>query len=192
MILPVFRTANVEHAANLLAKNFRQVLVDCIQYATPPIRFRADKITATRVYFAKVNSQITLWQNNGGVLIRWERNKPTGPYEAILYNECPRSIEFVDRFAEDARWLIVVRQPVTWKPHFDSVKWRCEKKPHRLRRYLEAVERAKQLIESSPRFTPEALANLLLVRQGQIARPSSFPVLPEVGGRVSGIARIAP
>lgn len=191
MILPVFRTSDVERSANLLSKNLRHVLVDCYSYAQPDIHFRADKIVPAMVYFGKVESQITRWQNNGGVLVRWIQ-RIVGPHEAIIYNSCPRSIELLDRYARETRILIVVRQPPTWAPLFDTIRERCQKKPHRLQPYNEAAERVKQMVESAPNLTPACLESLLLVHQGQIARPSFFPVLREGEARASGTAPIAP
>lgn len=190
---PLFRTSQMEWSANLLAKHFRQVLVDAAYYCRPSIRIRADRLIQNRVYFDRTQSQITLWQNNGGILLRWDRRRDPGEYEAILYSECPRSIEFLDRYAQGARWLVVVYEPREWRVHFENIRKRnVAKPPKRLRSAVEGLERVKQLVESAERFTSHSLARLLLAHQGQIAPPSSSLVSPAGAARAAGTAFAAP
>lgn len=192
-MIPVYRTSNMEQAGNLLAKHFRQVLVDAAYYCRPAIRIQADKLTASRVYFDRTDSQVTLWQDSGGILIQWDRKRAKGEYEAMLFAECPRSIELLDRYAEGSRWIVVVYAPPSWRMHFDTLKMRtAEKRAEKQRRMLTALERVQQFVEASPQFTATSLAHLLLSHPGQIARPSSVPLLRVDVGRVSDKVRIAP
>src|SRR5258708_948619 len=192
-MISVYRTSDMEQAANLLGKNFRQVLVDAVYYCEPKIRIQADKLTTAQVYFDRTDSQVTRWQDSGGILIQWYRDRAKGEYEAMLFAECPRSIALLDRYADGARWIAVVYEPPTWRVHHDTVKLRMEeRKPEKCRRSLIALERVQQLVESAPALTPASLARLLLSHPGQIARPSSVPVLPEVSVRVSDRVRLVP
>lgn len=189
---PLYRTSNMERAVNMLAQHFRQVLVDSVYWCNTHIRFRADAVTVP-VYFARVESQVVLWQNRGGVLVRWDRRLKTGAYDAMLFTECPRAIEFLDRESEEARSVVVVYEPPTWRPHEETLKERFADKTERnRRRATDALARVRQLIESSDRFTPAALARLLRAHQGTIIPPSSFPVSPSTGARVSGTVHRAP
>lgn len=182
----------MEQAVNMLAREFRLVLVDANYTMNPHIRFKPDSITE-RVYFAKVPSQILAWQNTGGVLVRWSRKVVVGPSDAMLFAECPRTIHFIDRLAQDTRTVAVVYCPPTWKAHFQTVSSRCEKKKEgRRRSEMDALGRVKQFVEGSERFTPSVLARLLLVHQATIVRPSSAPGSREVEARASGTNRIAP
>ncbi len=191
-MIPVYRTSNMEQAVNMLAREFRQVLVDAYYDMRPRIRFRPDSITS-RVYFAKVPSQILSWQNTGGVIVRWSRRIVVGPHDAVLFAECPRTIHFIDRLARDTRTVAVVYCPPTWKAHFDTIGQRAEKKKEgRRRAEMDALGRVKQFVEGSERFTPSVLARLLLVHQGTIVRPSSAPGSRAVVARASGTNRIAP
>lgn len=192
-MIPLYRVSKMEQAVNMMAKHFRQIIVDTCHTCQPAIRFKPDEIVSARVYFAKTKSQIALWQNNGGVLIRWNRRAVTGPYEAILYAECPRSIAHLDNGAQDARWLAAVYNPPTWRIHFESLTRRMEGRTALKRRtVMDGLERVKQLVESTEQLTPTSFARLLLVHQGKIALPSSAPVLSSVGARVAGIASGAP
>lgn len=191
-MIPLYRVSNMERAVNMLSKHFRQVLVDCCYWCEYPIRFRADKIMA-RVYFSKVPSQITLWQNCGGVLVRWSRKVIPGPYDAILYAECPRSIDKLDRHAQDARFMCAVYTPPTWRPHFEIARKRGAKKPDwKARVMMDGLERVKTLLEFSPPLTPTSLESLLLARQVQITQPLSAPVSREVAAHAADTVARAP
>lgn len=192
-MIPLYRSSKMEPTVNLLAKHFRQVVVDAAYYAIPRVRFRADMLNADHIYFDKTKSQVSAWQSTGGVLMRFERKTVTGPYDAVFYSECPRSIEFLDRYSQDARWMAVIYSPPTWRGHFDGVEVRMKDKPERKKRAsMDAIERVRQLLESSPPFTSDSLARLLLARQGQIVPPSSAPVLLSTAERVAGTTAKAP
>lgn len=192
-MIPLYRTPKMEQAVNTLAKHFRQVVVDTTYWCIPAIRFRPDMIHAASVYFARVPSQIVLWQNRGGVLIRWNRKTEIGSYDAILFAECPRSVEYLDRYSSGARSIVVVYEPPTWRVHAQSVQ-KCflQKSEHKRQTANFAFERMKQLHDASERLTPASLARLLLVHQGQIVPPSSAPVLPSDAEHVSHTHRQAP
>jgi hypothetical protein len=176
-MIPLYRASKMEQSVDLLAKNFRQVVVDASHYCIPAIRIRADMLNADRIYFDRTQSQITAWQSTGGILIRWNRKTVCGPYDAIFYQECPRSIELLDRYSQECRWISVIFSPPTWRGHFEGVAVRNAGKPEKKKRELnDAIERVKQLLESSDPFTSGAVARLLLSHPGQIVQPSSVPV----------------
>src|ERR1700681_3623437 len=155
--------------AHPIGKHVRQVVVDAAYYAIPKIRLRPDMLNADHIYFDRTKSQVTAWQSTGGVLIRWDRKTVCGPFDALFYAECPRAIELLDRYAQEARWIVVVYQPPTWRVHFDTLAKRTAEKADRKKREMaDALERMKQLLEYSDSFTSDALARLLLSHQGQI------------------------
>jgi hypothetical protein len=192
-MIPLYRSAKSEPTVNLLAKHLRQVVVDAAYWCKPAIRLRPDVLNADHIYFDRTKSQVIAWQSTGGVLIRWDRKTVCGPFDAVFYAECPRAIELLDRYSQDARWINVVYQPPTWKQHLDTLAKRTADKPDRKKREMaDALERMKQLLESSEPFTSDALARLLLSHQGQIVPPSSAPVLREAAARAAGTTSVAP
>ena len=190
-MIPIYRAGKMEPAVNLMAKHIRNVLVDTSLWVRPNITIRSNMIDCA-VYFDRVPSQGVLWQNNGGVLIRRNRNIDYDN-DAIFFCECPRSIEILDRAARLTRSFVVVYQPPTWRPFFDTVEKRFALKSEKQRYIARAnLERVHQLLESSEIFTPRTLARILLVRQGQIPRPSSAPGLPSDEERSADMLRGAP
>lgn len=185
-MIPVYKTQKPEQIVNAMAKQFPRVVVDARYWNIMPIRFRPDLLHG-RVYFAKTPSQITQWQNNGGVLVRWHSSHFVGPHDAILYAECPRSIEMLDRYARETSILCVVYQPHSWRPHFMTVYERTkEKTPGQKQTAIEALERVHQLVEGSPTLSPASLARLSRARLAESPQPSSVPELRAISGRSSG------
>lgn len=176
----------MERAVNLLAVHFRQVAVWAAYWCRPSVRFQADKIHSAQVYFDRTDSQITLWQNRGGVLIRWGNKTVLGPHDAMFFAECPRSIEFLDRYSEQTRSVVVVHEPTNWRVHEESVRSRYSDKPRKLRSATDALERIKQLMESTERFTPASLARLLRAHPAASPQPSSALESRAVVARSSG------
>jgi hypothetical protein len=184
-MLTVYRTANMEVAVNLMAKHIRNVLVDATLWVRPSIMFRPDLIDTATVYFDRVPSQFVLWQNNGGVLIRKDR-KHEYDTDAIFFSECPRSIQMLDKAARRTRFFAVVYQPPTWRTFFETLETRFAEKSEMKRFVTRAnLERVQQFMEDCDTFNPRTLEKILLVRQGQIPRPSSAP-LPLSGEARSG------
>ena len=182
----------MERAVNELTKAFRLVVVDGCCLNVPPIRFRADLVRAN-VYFSKVASQVTLWQNNGGVIVRWSRKHEVGDYDAILYVECPRSIEQLDRHARGAQHVCVVYEPPTWRVHFETAARRYARRPESKRRtIMDGIERMRQFLNYSDRFTPACLDRLLLAHQESKSLRSSARGSPEGAGRSAGTGSGAP
>lgn len=187
---PIYRTSNMEAAVNLMAKNIRNVLLDASSWVRDRVRIRANLLEANCYFDAPgVTSQSVLWQNNGGILIRKDRTHDFDN-DAIFFQECPRSIEILDRAARLTRSFAVVYEPPTWRPFYESVDvrfvHRSEKQRYMVRCHL---DRMRQLLESSERFTPRVLERILLARQGQIPRPSSVPGSPSVSARSPDIRR---
>ena len=191
-MIPLYRTTKPERAANLLAQNYRRVLVNAFYYCIPTLRFRADLIDG-RVYFDKVPSQIVAWQNTGGVLMHFKKDVEVGACEAILFAECPRTVEFLDLLSQDVLEIAVVREPPTWQVHLDSVKRNHADKPERLqRKAMDNLQRVRQLVDSSARLTPASLAHLLHSQRKATPQPSFAPASPASEARSSGTTRAVP
>lgn len=189
---PLLRSDNIERSVNLLTKHFRLVLIDAEYWINTPIRLRADKLHAS-VYFAKSESQVDQWQNNGGVMLRWLRRYPVGPSDAVFFAECPRSIALLDQGARDTRWLSVVYIPPTWRPHYDAVKSREKPRAqHLLRAMADGFERMKFMAEDAPPLTSSNLEKILRFHRGQIVQPSSSLESPADAARSAGTTSEAP
>lgn len=171
---PLYRTQNMESAANLLCKHFRHVLVRAAYDTSNDrrIRFRADKLHDPRVFFSKVPSQFVHWQKKGGVLISWRSQKVNLPHEAIVFVECPKSMYGLKWHAEAASVVGVIYQPPTWRPLEERIAWRF-KDPRRYANRMRHLEIVRDYVEHLPWFTRSSLQNLLRSRPAALASPRS-------------------
>lgn len=167
----------MESAANLLVKHFRQVLVRASYENHVRIRFRADDLRDPRCFFNKVSSQRKKWEERGGALITWRDDNREGPHDAILFVECPKSMEHLYRAQLATRTVGVVYEPPTWKPFVDLLHWRHSEHPAKLKRQLERLEIIRAFVEALPPFTPKRLSTLLRARQVS-SQSSSSPGSP--------------
>ena len=166
----------MESAANRLVKHFRQVLIRASYENQVRIRFRADDLRDPRCFFNKVPSQRRKWEELGGALITWRDNNLEGPHDAILFVECPKSMEHLYRAQLATRMVGVVYEPPTWKPFVDLLHWRHSDHPAKLRRQLERLEIIRAFVAMLPPFTPLRLKTLLRARAAS-SRSSSSPEL---------------
>ena len=187
-MIPLLRTDSPETAANLLAKNFRRVLIMCHYDNRPRIRFRADKLKDERVFFGKVPSQIKFWQERGGCLISWRRvDGLEGPHEALLFAECPKSMEGIYYASRFTSQLAVVYMPPTWIVHENTIRNRHEeKRPEKFARQMHRFDILKTIIPNLPALTPRYLEARLARGSFQ---SSSSPERPGDEDFPFGIAR---
>lgn len=191
-MIPLYRTTKMEQAVNQLLKAFGRVLVHANYSMIPTVRIRPDLFTPP-VYFSGAQSQITRWQDSGGALMLYDRSLRVGSFPAIFFAECPRSIEFLDRYSQEAQVLVVVHEPETWRIHFDCINKRfVKRRPGKLREALDAQQRMIDLLESSPRLTPSSLERLLRARPAATIQPSSAPESRATAERSSGTAAGVP
>ncbi len=172
----------MEPAANLLVKHFRQVLIRASYENHTRIRFRADDLRDPRCFFNKTASQRKKWEERGGALITWRDDNREGPHDAILYVECPKSMEHLYRAQLATRTIGVVYEPPTWAPFDALLHWRHHEHPAKLRRQLERLEIMKGFVAQLPQFTPARLKTLLRARPVS-SRSSSFLLSPEAAER---------
>lgn len=180
-MIEIARAARPEAAANLLLRQFRHVLVQAHYDNTVRIRFRADMVTDRRVYFGKVASQIKRWQEKGGCLISWRRvDNMEGEHDAILFAECPKSLDAIHMATRRTRHLAVVWLPPTWRLHEETIaKRHKDKHPGKYVRQVRKLDLLRGILERAPllsrdfldrRFAPPALA---------ASRPSGAPASRE-------------
>lgn len=170
-MIPLARCTRPEAAANLLLGTFRNVLVQAHYDNKVRIRFRADLVDAGRVFFGKVPSQIRSWRAHGGLLISWRRvDAKEGPHDAILFAECPRSIEAIYSGAHLTRHMAVVYVPPTWRLHEDTIIGRQKNAhPWKFAKHMKQFEIMRDYVRTLP-----ALSRPYLLRQSR-ARLAAFP-----------------
>lgn len=185
-MIKLYRTYNMEAAVNLLLKEFRTVLVRATYRNYIPsmdrrVRFRADDVKDERVFFGKVESQVELWQQRGGVLVWWKHHDMPRPYDIALFAECPYGLEAITRNSTQAKYAAVVYLPVSWR-HFEEIyAIRYAPLPNKLKRMTEKLEICRGVLEASPIITRDSARRL----RARAASPQSSSVrgLPESSAR---------
>ena len=172
-MIPVYRTIHPEETINLLALHYRRVLCNCkFSIAKERRRLLADKLRPSP-YFDKTESQINLWQNNGGILIAWDMNweRRYGPHEVMYFAECPSNVDRLDVQTQNTSTLAVIYTPPDWGPHRRIIKERyTEKADWKKLRAQDRLERMIQLVEAAPKFTPRVIEELRQSQQDQPQR----------------------
>lgn len=180
-MIPLYRCRNLEPTIDLLARYFRHVVVNSNFNLNTTVRLRADLLKeAEGVFFSKTESQVELWQARGGVLhmmLKRSWDDPTaGPHDAILFVECPRSVELLDDACQETRSLAVVCLPKNWERHEHALKKITEGKDARLvKREFDKLERVKQLVTAGKFLNRSVLDRLSVPSQPSL---SCAPVLP--------------
>lgn len=164
-MIPLYRTRRMESSANLLVKHCQRVLVRAAYDNYVRIRFRADMLKDPRCYFNKVASQRKRWDEGGGALITWRNDNREGAHEAILFAECPKSIDALYRAAQSTAILGVVYEPPTWRQHEQQIVKRHTGKPGKLKRQMERLRIVRVFVETLPELTRPRLLALLRARQ---------------------------
>lgn len=181
-MIPFSTTTRAETAANRLLDHFRHVLVQAYydNNDAQRIRFRADLVTHPRVYFGKVPSQIRQWRKTGGLLISWRRvDAKEGPHDALLFMECPKSIEGMYKGAHLTRHLAVIYVPPTWRVHEDTIIGRHKNAhPSKFQRQMKRLEIVRDYVKSLPVLTQIYLARQQRARAAQAQSSSSFSPSP--------------
>lgn len=125
--MKILRATKLEAAATLLAKHYPRVLVRATHGLKNPIRLRADKVKAARIYFARPrsrDSQIARWQEHGGILISTLFDYQEGPHDALLLVECPMSIAALSAPLKDTGTVAAIYRSPSWRAHADEIKHR--------------------------------------------------------------------
>ena len=179
-MIPFATTVRAETAANRLLAHFNHVLVQA-HYDNDDaqrIRFRADLVTHPRIYFGKVPSQIVQWRKRGGLLISWRRvDAKEGPHDALLFMECPKSIEGIYKAAHLTRHLGVIYLPPTWRVHEETIIRRHKNAhPSKFRRQMKRLEIVRDYVNSLPILTQIYIVRRL--RALEAKSQSSFSPAP--------------
>ncbi len=186
-MIPIALTDAPESSANRLLRVFRTVLVQAYYDNYLRIRFRADMVRDERVFFGKVPSQIAAWHEQGGVLISWRRvDAREGPHDAILFAECPKSLDGLYRSCQFTRAVAVVYTPPTWRPHEETIARRHgQTHPAKAARQLKRLGMLRDVLAEKPTFSR---AYLVRLRRAQEAAPppSSSPGSPADAAHAAG------
>lgn len=157
-MIELFRTKRMEWAANLLVENYRLVLVRAAYDNYTRIRFRADDVEDSRLYFGRVPSQFRRWRETGGALITWRNDNKEGAHDAILFVECPKSLKEMQRASVNTTALGVVYVPPTWRAHEEQIVLRHEGRKRE--RQLEKLTLMRYFVEHLPELTRDRLRRL--------------------------------
>lgn len=190
-MIDLYKAYSMEPAVDLLAKNFRQVLVISSFYNHTRIRLRADLLKEKRIWFQGTERQIELWRQRGGVYLSWIWDLHEGPHDAIFISECPRQIEFLDRMCRKTRVIGCVYQPPTWRIHEETIIRRYRDRPLEIQlRSVDRLERIKQLMDRLPVLTPYRVARSLAARAQ--SQSSDVPAPPEAAAPPSDTTPASP
>ncbi len=162
----------MEWAANLMLENFRQVLIRAAYDNYVRIRFRADDVEDSRLYFGKVPSQFEKWRANGGALITWRNDNREGPHDAILFVECPKSLKALERASVNTRLLGVIYEPPSWRQHEAQIIRRHPHGGRKRARQLEKLDLMKYFVEHLPELTRDRLRRLCARRGWSLSSSS--------------------
>ena len=183
-MIPLYRTHRMESAANLLVKHCRQVLVFAAYDNYVRIRFRADKMRDPRCYFNKVPSQRLAWEKNGGALITWRNDGTEGQHDAILFVECPKSIERLVAAIKPTRLLGVIYEPPTWRQHEQQIAKRFSDRPNKFKKHMKRLRVMQDFVARLPEFSRYRLQRALAAS----ARSSPAHALPAAAALPSDTA----
>lgn len=187
-MIPLRTTRKPEAAVNLMLKYFRHVLIASHYDNNLKIRFRPDLIRDDRVFFGKVPSQIKRWREQGGCLVSWRRvDALEGEHDAILFTECPKSLDAVSRGMALTASLAVIYLPPTWKAHEDTINARQKDAPEKRIRHLNRLKLLSSVLEDTPVLTRTFLEK----RFSPLApsRSSPVPAQPEAVAPLSDKGR---
>lgn len=174
-MITLFKTTLIEPSIDLLAKHFHKVLYAAAFYNRQTIGLRADLLKEKRVWFWKTNRQRELWDDEGGVMLRWHYAKVEHPHDAIFLGECPRNTDLLDQYCKQTRVCGVVYIPPTWRLHREVLEYRNQGKPEIvIQRKRDQLQRVIDLVEKLPTLTPYSLRRLLSALPAS-PPPSSFP-----------------
>lgn len=150
----MYRCRRPETAVNRLLRYFPRVLVQAHYDNDIRVRFRADLVKDDRVFFAKVDSQIKRWQERGGCLVSWRRvDGREGEHEAIVFSECPKSLESVYTATRFTKTLAVLYQPPTWRPHEETLRRRHGEHQSKQARALRRLAMLRDFMTAYPFLT---------------------------------------
>jgi hypothetical protein len=175
----------MESAANLLVKHYRQVLVYAAYDNYVRIRFRADKLRDPRCYFNKVLSQRRAWEKTGGALITWRNDGKEGAHDAILFVECPKSMERLVAAISPTRSIGVIYDPPSWRQHEQQIQRRFHERPNKFKKAMSRLAVVQEFVGRLPEFNPYHLRRALEAS----VQSSCAPALCEAAGPLSHTER---
>lgn len=158
-MIPILRCSSSESAANLLVQFFPRVLIQAHYDNYTRVRFRPDALRDERVFFGKVPSQIKRWHERGGCLVSWRRvDAMEGAHDAIVFAECPKSMDALYVATRLTSCLCVVWEPPTWRLHEETIaKRHREAHPSRYARQVRKLAIIRGVIEAAPTLTRDYL-----------------------------------
>lgn len=187
-MIPLVRTYRPERAVNLLLKRFRCVLVQAHYDNYTRIRFQADRVRDERVFFGKVPSQVKRWHERGGCLVSWRRvDGQEGENDAIVFAECPRSLEGIYASIGLTRHLAVVTMPPTWRIHEGTVAQRYQDSPNKLAKHTRRLTILRDMLSATPLLTRDFLDRHF--SPAESSPPSPAPGLPAGAAPLSDMSR---
>lgn len=151
----------MESAANLLVKHCCHVLVRAAYDNYVRIRFRADDLRDPRCYFNKVPSQHKRWRETGGALITWRNSNLEGPHDAILFVECPKSMEALHAAVQSTGKVGVIYEPPSWRQHEQQIARRHLEKPGKFKRQMKRLQIVREFVEMLPILSRPRLRSVL-------------------------------
>lgn len=172
-MIQLFRTRRMESAANLLVKHYRQVLVFAAYDNYVRIRFRADKLRDPRCYFNRVPSQRKAWAEQGGALITWRNDGKEGPHDAILFIECPKSMERLVASIAPTRSIGVIYEPPSWRQHEQQIAKRFQDKPNKFKKHMKRLRIVQEFVGRLPEFSRSRLQRALAGSAQSLSSPES-------------------
>jgi len=187
-VIPIVRTHRPESAVNLLLKYHRLVLVQAHYDNYVRVRFRPDRVRDERVYFGKVPSQIKKWRERGGCLVSWRRvDAKEGAHDALVFAECPKSLEQVYAAAALTRSLAVIYMPTSWRQHEATIaKRHKDAHPSKYVRQIKRLTILRDMLETMPMLTRDYLDRRF---SRAPSRMLSAPASPEAVALPSGTGR---
>ncbi len=178
----LYKTSSMEDAANLLAEHFSHVLVHAAYRMKPPIRFRADLCIDHRIFFLRFKGaerQQEAWVKNGGIAVDWSSKLNPFLHDAIVFTECPVTINALKWWSSHTNTVSVVYQPPTWRLHEEYLEFRSRGwgKMTKERKWA-GFHAVKEAVETAPVLTPSSLDPLLRAQREAQAQRLCVRVLP--------------
>lgn len=175
-MIPFYRTPSAEDAANVLLRHFRHVRIDCTYMNVTRgldkrVRFKPDLIKDERVFFAKVPSQIKLWQERGGALICWTWRNDI-QCDAIVWAEAPKRMEALPAATGVVRTAGVIHEPLSWNAYEEIISVRHAEHPSKRRRALRSLAIIRDYVAGLPILTSQAMQRLLARQAASQSSPS--------------------
>lgn len=126
----IFATADVAASIRKAHEDFTHVLVNRGYTTIRPVFFRSSKIADLPVYQwawwdKATDGQLNRWRENGGILIdRYTFSDKAGAADALVFVECPLTMNRLTKSATHIAEYSVVPRPHTWRVHEECIELR--------------------------------------------------------------------